>query len=268
LISLEIIKNKKLALLSAGLFTFYPYIIFEITKLANFTRAIPVFHYQMWVSIAADYLSAILVYSGFYLFIKKFNAEKLNIVAIIAISAFLSSAALVRVANILYLPVIFFILIWLKKYKESFIFGTVSFLIYLPQWIYNFYFFGSPLMYGYRVPLLGFDAGTKILGDWLSFGNAFIFFSKIWQNFSASVWILPILILIIIVGFWKLFKQNKILSLVLILWAALNVGFYIFFIAAQSQLRYFIPSIPPLIILLIFGIYSIIKSWRNRLKSL
>jgi len=54
-------------------------------------------------------------------------------------------------------------------------------------------------------------------------------------------------------GFWKLFRQNKILSLILIFWALLDIGFYIFFIAAQSQLRYFIPSIPPLIILLISG---------------
>ncbi|MFH1048242.1 MAG: hypothetical protein V1732_01110, partial [Patescibacteria group bacterium] len=235
LISLEILKKKKLAIFSAFIFTICPFILFGILKLANFPRAIPVFHYQMWISIAADYLSAILVYSGFYLFIKKFNRNNLGFIGVVLIGALISAAALVRVANILYLPLIFLILIWLKKYKESFVFGLASFLIYLPQWIYNFHFFGSPLVYGYRVPSIGFDAGTKVLGDWISLDNVFLFFDKIWQNLPAFIWILPILVLIAVAGFWKLFKQNKVLSLILVFWVSLNVVFYIFFIAAQSQ---------------------------------
>jgi len=268
LISLEILKERKLAIFSAFIFTVYPYLMFGILKIADFPRFIPAFHYQMWINIAADYLSAVLVYSGFYLFIKKFNQNNFNLISAAIIGALISAAALVRMANILYLPLIFLILIWLKKYRASASFGTVAFLVYLPQWIYNFYFLGSPLTYGYRIPSIGFDPGSKIIGDWFSFENVFIFFDRIWQNLPAFIWILPVFILILAVGFWRLFKQEKHLAVILGFWILLNIGFYIFFVAAQSQLRYFIPSIPPLIILLIFGVYSILKTWQNRSKPL
>jgi len=264
LMALEIFKKKSLALTASILFTFYPYLFLTILKLAHFPRWIPAFHYQMWIVIGADYLSAILIYSGFYLFIRKFNKNNLNLVYAIIIGIFLSAAALVRVANILYLPLIFLILIWLKKYRESFGFGLAAFLVYLPQWIYNFYFFGSSLTYGYRIQALsGFAPQTSIFGDWFSFNNVLIFFERVWLNLPVLIWVLPILILILILGFWRFFKQEKHLAVILGFWALLNIGFYIFFVDAQSQLRYFIPSIPPLILLFISGLWASYEKLRK-----
>ena len=264
LISFEIFKNRKLALWAAALFTIYPYILFFVLKLANFPRSIPAFHYQMWINIGADYLSAILLYFGFYLFIKKYNSGGLNLFFAFAVGAIIAAAALARVANILYLPLIFLILTLLKKYRESIGFGFAAFLVYLPQWIYNFYFFDSPFTYGYRIQeLSGHGFETKILGGWFSFNNVVIFFERIWLNLPAFIWILPILAIILIFGFLKMFKQEKILALVLGFWILLNIGFYIFFVDAQSQLRYFIPSILPLIILFIIGIIKLYEFRRS-----
>src|SRR3989344_7187835 len=254
----EIFKKKGLALVAATLFTFYPYILLAVLKLADFPRWIPAFHYQMWINIGTDYLSAILLYSGFYLFIKKFNDNKIGIFSAAVIGVLLGLAALTRVANILYLPLIFLVLIWLKKYRESLSFGATAFLAYLPQWVYNFYFFGSSFTYGYRIQeLSGHGLETEIIGGWLSLNNVAIFFERIWLNLPALVWILPVLILILILGFWRLFKLEKHLAIILLFWALLNIGFYVFLVDAQSQLRYFIPSIPPLIILFISGIMRI-----------
>ena len=257
-------KNRKLAILAAALFTIYPYFLFFILKLANFPRSIPAFHYQMWINIGADYLSAVLLYFGFYLFIKKYNSGGLNLFFVSAIGAIVAAAALARVANILYLPLIFLILTSLKKYRESIGFGFAAFLVYLPQWIYNFYFFGSPLTYGYRIrELSGHGLETKILGGWFSFNNVVIFFERVWLNLPALIWILPILVIILTFGFLKMFKQEKTLALVLGFWTLLNIGFYIFFVDAQSQLRYFIPSILPLIILFITGIIKLYEFRRS-----
>lgn len=262
LISFEIFKNRKPALIAAAFFTIYPYILLAILKSANFPRWIPAFHYQMWINIGADYLSAILLYCGFYLFIKKLNHYKLNLLSAAAIGAVISLAALVRVAGILYLPLIFLIFIWLRKYRESISFGMAAFLVYLPQWVYNFYFFGSPFTYGYRIQeLSGHGLETKIIGGWFSLSNVVIFFEKIWLNLPLLVFVLPILIIILILGFWRLLKSEKHLAVILLFWALLNIGFYIFFVDAQSQLRYFIPSIPPLIILFISGV---IKTYEFR----
>lgn len=274
LISFEVLKNRKSALLAAALFTVYPYILFIILKLANFPRAIPAFHYQMWITIGADYLSAILLYFGFYIFIKKYNSETLNIASTATIGALIAAAALTRVANILYLPLIFLVLLWLKKYWGSIAFSIAAFIIYLPQWIYNLYFFGSPLTYGYRIQeLSGHGLETKILGGWFSINNVYIFFEKIWLNLPILILILPFLITILIFGFWRIFspygrspeggKKEKTIALVLGFWVLLNIGFYIFFVDAQSQLRYFMPSIPPLIILFLAGIIKTYESYRS-----
>lgn len=264
LISFEIFKNKKLAFGAAALFTVYPYVLLAILKLANFPRWIPAFHYQMWINIAADYLSAVLLYFGFYIFIKKYNTSKLDLFSVSIVGAVIAAAALVRVANILYLPMIFLILIWLKKYRESISFGIVAFLVYLPQWVYNLYFFGSPITYGYRIQeLSGHGLETKIIGGWLSPNNVVTFFERIWLNLPTLLWILPVLIIIIALGFWKIFKMGNHLAVVLGFWVLLNIGFYIFFVDAQSQLRYFIPSIAPLIILLFAGIQRIYEYSRK-----
>ena len=256
--ALEIFKKRNLAFIAAAIFAVYPYLLLAILKLADFPRWIPAFHYQMWITIGADYLSAILLYSGFYLFIKKFNDNKISLFLAAVIGALLTAAALTRVANVLYLPLIFLVLIWLKKYRESTGFGAAAFLVYLPQWVYNFYLFGSPFTYGYRIQeLSGHGLETKIIGGWFSLNNVAIFFEKIWLNLPALIWILPILILILILGFWRFFKQEKHLAVVLGFWALLNIGFYIFFVASQSQLRYFIPAIPPLIVLFILGVIRI-----------
>jgi len=256
--ALEIFKKRNLAFIAAAIFAVYPYLLLAILKLADFPRWIPAFHYQMWITIGADYLSAILLYSGFYLFIKKFNDNKISLFSAAVIGVLLGVAALTRVANVLYLPLIFLVLIWLKKYRESTGFGAAAFLVYLPQWVYNFYLFGSPFTYGYRIQeLSGHGLETKIIGGWFSLNNVAIFFEKIWLNLPALIWILPILILILILGFWRFFKQEKHLAVVLGFWALLNIGFYIFFVASQSQLRYFIPAIPPLIVLFILGVIRI-----------
>lgn len=259
----EIFRKKSLALIAVAFFTFYPYILLIILKLADFPRWIPVFHYQMWINIGADYLSAVLLYSGFYLFIKKFNDNKIDFLAAAVIGALIAAAALTRVANIIYLPLIFLVLIWLKKYKESFGFGSAAFLVYLPQWVYNFYFFGSPFTYGYRIQeLSGHGLETKLLGGWFSFNNVLIFFERVWLHLPTFIFILPILIIILILGFWRLFKLEKHLAIILLFWALLNVGFYIFFVDAQSQLRYFIPSIPPLLIFLLAGVIKNYEFYR------
>lgn len=258
LISFEILKSKKLALLAAALFTVYPYILLIILRLANFPRWIPAFHYQMWINIGADYLSAVLVYLGFYLLIKRYNSDSLNYIYVVLTGVIMAAAALVRVANILYLPLIFLIFFFIKKYRGSFIFAASAFLTYLSQWAYNFYFFGSPFTYGYRIrELSGHGLETEIIGGWLSINNVYIFFEKVWLNLPVIIWILPIIIIILILGFWKIFKREKILAVTIGFWVLLNIGFYIFFVDAQSQLRYFIPAIPPLIILFLSGIIKI-----------
>lgn len=251
-------KKRSLALIAAAIFTFYPYLLFAILKLADFPRWVPAFHYQMWINIGADYLSAVLLYSGFYFFIKKFNNNKIGFLSATVIGALLAAAALTRVANILYLPLIFLILMWLKKYRESVVFGAVAFLVYLPQWVYNFYFLGSPFTFGYRIQeLSGHGLETKIIGGWFSLNNVAIFFERVWLSLPALIWVLPVLILILILGFWRLFKLEKYLAIILGFWALLNIGFYIFFVDAQSQLRYFIPSIAPLIVLFLSGIIKV-----------
>jgi len=109
------------------------------------------------------------------------------------------------------------------------------------------------------MPSIGFQAGTKVLGDWFSFTNVAIFFDHVGNNLPIALVLMPIFVLILGLGFVKIFRQQKVLALLLAFWITLNIGFYIFFIDSASQLRYFIPSIPALIVLFFAGIRKLIK---------
>lgn len=260
----EIFKRTSLAIGAAALFMIYPHLFLGILRLADFSRWLPAFHYQMWILIGADYLSAILVYLGFYLFIKKFNSGQIDLNNFVLLGVVLGAAALVRMANILYLPLILLFLFSFRKWRQSFGLALASFLVYLPQWIYNWYFFGSPFIYGYRIQeLSGHGTEAKIFGNWLSFENFISFFESVKTNLPAFLVVLPFLILILILGFWRLFKSQKVIALVLGFWVLLSIGFYLFFVAASSQLRYFIPSIPPLILLFVAGVIKIFHEFRR-----
>jgi len=111
LIAEKLFNSRKLAVISVALFSVYPWVLLLIFNLAGYKNAIPAFHYQLWIFILSDYLSAFLVYLGFFLIFKWFknifeslaiNWQELIIIAVVS-----GAAILTRMGNFWLILIIF-----------------------------------------------------------------------------------------------------------------------------------------------------------------
>ena len=243
-------RSKKLALVSAALFLTYPYLMFAVWKLIGHKNAIPTFHYQMWIVILSDYLSALLVIFAFWLFIKlleRFEKPNSEIYFLtIATGIFAGAAALVRPPNLAIAAFLFLFLLFIKKYKPAIILGFSSFAAYLPQLIYNTYFFGLPWVYGNIVLDSGLQQGGPFFGHWVNPVNFWLNFKHFSPDhyfllfFIAAIFVMSIFIL----GRKYLVKTNNKFITVFVFWFLFYALFYGQFSGSTSQLRYFLPAIP------------------------
>ncbi|MDP2638656.1 MAG: hypothetical protein Q8P06_00590 [Candidatus Azambacteria bacterium] len=271
-------RNKKLALISAALFLVYPYLMFVIWKLIGHKNAIPTFHYQMWIVILSDYLSAFFVILTFWLFIKlleQFETSNSGIYYFtIATGIFAGAAALVRPPNLAISAFLFLYLLYIRKHKPAFIFGFSSFFAYLPQLIYNTHFFKWPWVYGNIVLDSGLPQGGSFFGHWVNPANFWINF----KHFSPDHYFLFFLIsaifvtTIFILGWKYLTKTGNKFTTVFIFWFLFYALFYGQFSGSTSQLRYFLPAIPVFIYFFIAAViylYEINKNvqGKNNLNS-
>src|SRR3989344_15925 len=243
-------KNKKLALVSATLFLIYPYLMFAVWKLIGHKNAIPTFHYQMWIVILSDYLSALLVVLTFWLFIKlieQFEAINAKIYHLaIVIGIFAGAAALVRPPNLAIPAFLFFYLLYIKKFKPAIILGFSSFAAYLPQLIYNAYFFGWPWVYGNIVLDSGLQQGGPFFGHWVNPANFWLNFKHFSPNHYFIFFLIAaaFMVSIFVLGRRHLVKTNNKFITVFVFWFLFYALFYGQFSGSTSQLRYFLPAIP------------------------
>jgi hypothetical protein len=250
LIGKKFFKNKKLALISSTLFLIYPYLMLAIWKFIGHKNAIPTFHYQMWIVILSDYLSAFLVILTFWLFIKlleQFEKSNSGIYYLaIATGIFVGAAALVRPPNLAISAFLFFYLLYIKKRKPALILGLSSFIAYLPQLIYNTCFFGWPWVYGNIVLGAGLPQGGPFFGHWVNPANFWLNFRHYTPNHYLFLFLVmaTFVISIFILGWKYLVKTNNKFIAVFVFWFLFYAFFYGQFSGSTSQLRYFLPAIP------------------------
>lgn len=250
LIGMRFFKSRKLSLIAASIFLFYPYLIYGFWNFIGHKNAIPTFQYQMWIVILSDYLSVFLVLAVFWFFIKFIEKLKSGMPILFwegaALGALAGAAGLVRPPNLAVAAFIFLFLIYHKKIKEVFIFGVSVLVIYLPQLIYNTYFFGLPWHYGDVILPAGLPQSGKPLSGMWAISNLWLNF----KHFSPHYYFLCFLALmfftaaIVVFGLRHLSKNNKHLIPIFAFWFVFYFLFYGMFESSFSQLRYFLPIIP------------------------
>lgn len=268
LIGLRFFRNRKLTLSATSVFLAYPYIIYALWKLIGHQNAVPTFHYQMWIVILSDYLSALLVLATFWLLIKFFeNKENSGLIFPAVIGAFAGAAGLVRPPNLAVAAFIFFILLYWKKFKGALVFGAAAFVVYLPQLIYNAYFFSLPWIYGDVVLPAGLPQSGKPLVKMWAASNLWLNFRHFSPDYYLWFFFLMIILISFIFGFGLKYLSGKNKSLVPIFafWFLFYFLFYGMFEGSYSQLRYFLPIIP-LVIYFLMG--TTIYFWDKIIKKI
>lgn len=268
LIGLRFFRNKKLALMSGFIFLIYPYLLYGLYKLINPKTAVAAFHYQMWILMLSDYLSACFILLTMWLAIK-FTARLKNMesglynpVILLGIAAGIT--ALVRPPNLAIPAFLFFFFLYLKKFRTAFILGFSAFLAYLPQLIYNTYFFGKPWLFGNPVLNAGGTTEAFVQRNWV-FSNYWLNFSHFSPNHYFWFFLAAVSFMSLILFFgWRYLKQkNSNIIPIFIFWFLFYWLFYGSFGGSLSQLRYFLPLIPVFIYFFLASVSYLINFARN-----
>ncbi len=261
LIGYYLFNSRTLALVSAFLFTIYPWLLLGFLKLIGYDNAIPAFHYQLWIFILSDYLSAFWVYLSFFLIFKWFKdifeSSAMNWGKLIALSAASGAAILMRVGNFWLILIIFAAFLYYRKFRKAVDYGFFLGLVYLPQLIFNTVAFGAPWVFGYRDPSVGASTSSIALTEWFNPENLWFNFSKFSPQYYFLLFLIAVAFFVFIFFFgYKYFsKTNKKFVVITAAWFWSYLIFYGLFDESLSQLRYFLPAVP---IFIYFFIASII----------
>ena len=245
----KLFDSRKWAAASAALFTVYPWILLTFFKIIGYKNAIPAFHYQLWIFILSDYLSAFWVYLSFFLIFRWFNdlfeATDIKVRNLIILAAASGAALLTRVGNFWLVLIIAAAFLFFKKFKNAGLYFLALFVMYLPQAVFNFLVFGAPWRYGYRDKALASTA-SGLLDVWFNPLNLLKNFQKFSPDYyillAAAFWLVAAAIFIF--GYKYFVKINKPFAVISSAWFWSYLIFYGLFDESMGQLRYFLPAIP------------------------
>lgn len=253
LMAKKILNSRKWAVASATLFTVYPWMLLVFFQLIGYKNAIPAFHYQLWIFILSDYLSAFWIYLSFFLIFKWFDDifenPTINWRKIIILSVVSAAAILTRIGNFWLILIIFSIFLYYWNLKNLIFYGFFLSAAYLPQLVFNTMAFGAPWTFGYRDPSVGASTSSTPLAQWFNPENLWLNFSKFSPQHYFSLFLIAaaFFILIFYFGYKHLSKMNRKFILATGMWFWSYLIFYGLFDESLSQLRYFLPAIPAFI---------------------
>lgn len=231
LIAERLTKNKLISLSSATLWTFFPYLSLLMVNRHEFIHLMCVQELSwppsMFFSVLAVYLFLL-------------SREKEGKLYPILTGAVIGLASLIRIANLLFAAMFILILLYEKRFKTSAYTAITAFLLFAPQLAYNFYFFGSPLCFGYQYySALGL---AKVRFSLASFPRVFI----------TTIAQAPLIFLSALLGSILLYTyaKRKEETIFLLAWQMPYMIFYCFYFASQWVMwRFIMPTIPALCIL-------------------
>lgn len=265
-IAKRLFDSKKIAAMAAFIFVVYPWLLLAFGKIIQYRSIIPAFHYQLWILIASDYISALFVYFAFFVLFNKFSAfhgdGDIKLKYVVALSLISAMALLTRVTNIWVFLIILASFLYFKKFKNAIQYGFFSFLFYSPQLFYNWKAFGLPWRYGQSVH--GITSGSFNLANfWLNFSN----FSPT-HYFLWFITVTTFFLIISILSFRYLARVNKLWqALVLEGWFWSYLIFYGIFNYPSSLLRYLIPIIPVFIYFAVASVLQLLEHLKHSKNS-
>lgn len=181
-------------------------------------------------------------------------------------------SAMIRISNIVIVltaVLIIFLYELDKKYKKLFFYGLFAILGFLPQFVYNALFFGSPVSFGYQkqyyVP--GWAAPGITKEPMWSFGNFFHLLSRAANYSWLAIPAFLIIFILILLGVLYIGKISKRSALILGLWFILPALFYMFFATGTTAMRYYMPTVPAFVILFVAALCAVCDWFKIKFLS-
>lgn len=230
-------ENKKVALLSAGLWVILPYLVHLAVlfnpHLACLDIAQKRTSYLMWTTFVDDPLFTFLVMLGVYTFVLS-SKYKDKIFYSILVGSFFGFAALINPLTSVVIGISFITAFLFMKRIRSFIYAAITFVMFgIPQLIYNWYFNGSP----FKLLSLGSDRNLFFNGRLIplfSLSNILFFINRIKARFDiVTLFFIIIFVLMVVLSIiYILIKRRE--AKILIIWIAP----YLLFVFSYSRSYY------------------------------
>lgn len=266
-------EDRRVALISAGLWVIFPYLVYLMVWLNPHLSCIDIAHqrifYLMWVSLSEHPFYGFSIILGVYMFIV-FLRHKEKISYALLVGVLFGHASLVEPLTSTVIGISFILTFLFMKYIKAFIYSATVFGIFsIPQLIYNWYFNGSPFN------LLGMGSQRTILYNdkvipTIALGNIIFSINCILEKFDTNIlWLLIILVLSLLISIIYILKK-KDKSKILIIWILPYLCFIIFYNRFYlSILECILPVLPAIIIMfsiIIVDIYSYLLNLIFRIK--
>lgn len=245
-------ENRKVALLSAGLWVFLPYLIYFIVLLNPRLSCIDIAQkrtfYLMWTTMLENTLFSFLIILGVYTFIGFLkHREKISYSFLVGI--LFGFASLVNAFTSAVVGISFIVAFISIRRIKAFIYSAVTFGVFsIPQLFYNWYFNGSPFNLLAMQGRILFYNGRAI--PLFALSNIIFSTNRIRERFDiTTLSILIILTLLMLLSIIYILKK-KDKSKVLIIWIVPHLCF----IAVYSNFYFSIleciePVLPAIIIM-------------------
>lgn len=244
------------AVFSGLLFVLFPFIFYLFR---NFGRQFKTgawndinFFHVNWLAMMADQPAAF--FTMLILFLLIITEEKKLGLSFYPLIGFLTGfSVMVRITNvviILAVSTVIFLFEKDKKYKKLFFYFLFSLIAFLPQFAYNAAFFSSPASFGYQEEYrtAWVEAGSA-RGIMWSFGNFFHLFSRAARYSLFSIPVFLALFVFTLTGILRIMRMNKHYAFTLCFCFFSLTLIYMFFQTGQTAMRYYLPAIPPFIII-------------------
>ncbi len=267
LIAKKLLGSNVSATFAGAIYVVYPYILY-ILNLGPYTENWGNFIDAMWLpGLLTDGLSAFLIYTGIYFSLAALTNRKSS--HAVWSGVFTGAAALVRVTNLIFIAWLGLCLLFSKKIKKFFYFVCASMSVFLLQLYYNIQAHGSWLSFGgfnqtrSKDGLMKDDYYLYQTGTIAKLGfttdNYFYFLTVLDKYIAHLPAVLILISIFVVLAFWYVFKRSKENFLILLLWILPYLAFYLSFHSSARNIRYWLPIVPAVIIVSIFGFKAIFE---------
>jgi len=261
LIAKRLTKEWKIALLAASIWTIFPYLVYIfVHSNPSFCKDVPAMRmaHQMWLQALTDPPATFFILLAIYTFL--ISLDKKNVIYPLLTGISFGWATLIRPGNVIMAVLFLSFYLYERKLKHLILFVSSSFFILLPQFIYNWLFYGSPLKFSslfatdkiYAIEL-GNLFGRTI--DMFSIRNFFFSLQQLILKLPSVILLCTLFIFFVIIyTIFRLYRVSPKAALVLILWVIpylLVYGSYINFY--DSVLHFSMPIIPAILIVISIG---------------
>lgn len=210
------------------------------------------FMHMNWLSVMADQPATF--FALLILFLIIISVKKEFGLVFYSLLGFLAGySAMIRITNIVVFgaaALIILLCVKKKKYLKLFFYGLFSILGFLPQFLYNFYFFGSPLSFGYQKEYYtDWYAAGSASGPMWDFGNFFHLFSRAVDYSLLAIPAFLAIFTLLLFGFLRVWKINRCFALAVSLFFLFPTLIYMFFETGQTAMRYYMVAVPAFLIL-------------------